>query len=400
MFHIPQAQAYCKGMFNYWDPMITTPPGLYLISAFVTQLVQRAFNYRLDSIYGLRAINSVFGLSILLISAALAKELKIDQSLGRSLLIALLPTLYIFNFLYYTDVGSVFFTLLSYYGALRRSIMLYLVAGLISLTFRQTNIIWVAGFFVGDIVYRRSKKVAVKSSNVNKTIHLIFSSACKEKELVYAAFLLLGSFSAFIYWNSGSIVLGDKQSHQVCAHWAQLLYFCAFTFAFLAPAIINSLFRMKNISIFFAFTGLAFAATWFGTVQHPYLMADNRHWTNVIWRHCLNRRIYNNVHVRHILAPIYGLIIAVLNESLEQDILWKIGYLFASALSLIPSPLFEPRYYIIPTVIFILNMKFSKAQAKRTLLWVCLIDAVVIGTFLYRPFIWTSEPNQLQRYIW
>lgn len=27
-FHVPQAQAYCKGDWFTWDPKITTPPGL------------------------------------------------------------------------------------------------------------------------------------------------------------------------------------------------------------------------------------------------------------------------------------------------------------------------------------------------------------------------------------
>jgi hypothetical protein len=27
-FHVPQAQKYCEGDYS-WDPMITTPPGLY-----------------------------------------------------------------------------------------------------------------------------------------------------------------------------------------------------------------------------------------------------------------------------------------------------------------------------------------------------------------------------------
>jgi len=28
IFHVPQAQAYCRGDFGYWDDKITTPPGL------------------------------------------------------------------------------------------------------------------------------------------------------------------------------------------------------------------------------------------------------------------------------------------------------------------------------------------------------------------------------------
>ena len=27
-FHVPQVQAYCRGDWNYWDPKLTTPPGL------------------------------------------------------------------------------------------------------------------------------------------------------------------------------------------------------------------------------------------------------------------------------------------------------------------------------------------------------------------------------------
>jgi alpha-1,2-glucosyltransferase len=30
IFHIPQAQQYCRGNLTAWDPMITTPAGLYL----------------------------------------------------------------------------------------------------------------------------------------------------------------------------------------------------------------------------------------------------------------------------------------------------------------------------------------------------------------------------------
>ncbi|KAJ1394393.1 Alpha-2-glucosyltransferase Alg10 [Sesbania bispinosa] len=30
IFHIPQAQQYCRGNFRSWDPMITTPPGLFM----------------------------------------------------------------------------------------------------------------------------------------------------------------------------------------------------------------------------------------------------------------------------------------------------------------------------------------------------------------------------------
>ncbi|XP_067172089.1 dol-P-Glc:Glc(2)Man(9)GlcNAc(2)-PP-Dol alpha-1,2-glucosyltransferase isoform X4 [Apteryx mantelli] len=36
-FHVPQAQAYCEGRFQQWDPMITTLPGLYLVSVGIAK---------------------------------------------------------------------------------------------------------------------------------------------------------------------------------------------------------------------------------------------------------------------------------------------------------------------------------------------------------------------------
>lgn len=27
LVHVPQAQAYCRGDWSYWDPLLTTPPG-------------------------------------------------------------------------------------------------------------------------------------------------------------------------------------------------------------------------------------------------------------------------------------------------------------------------------------------------------------------------------------
>eukprot|EP00051_Salpingoeca_urceolata_P011421 m.141451 g.141451 ORF g.141451 m.141451 type:complete len:138 (-) comp17115_c0_seq6:75-488(-) len=33
IFHVPQTNLYCRGNFSYWDPMITTLPGTYVVAA-------------------------------------------------------------------------------------------------------------------------------------------------------------------------------------------------------------------------------------------------------------------------------------------------------------------------------------------------------------------------------
>ncbi|KAI8781496.1 Dol-P-Glc:Glc(2)Man(9)GlcNAc(2)-PP-Dol alpha-1,2-glucosyltransferase isoform X1 [Biomphalaria glabrata] len=43
IFHIPQAQQYCRSNFSHWDPMITTLPGLY-ITSFLSLNIIRSFS--------------------------------------------------------------------------------------------------------------------------------------------------------------------------------------------------------------------------------------------------------------------------------------------------------------------------------------------------------------------
>ena len=40
IFHIPAAQRYCDGNLSYWDPKITTPPGLYIFSSLIIKVAQ------------------------------------------------------------------------------------------------------------------------------------------------------------------------------------------------------------------------------------------------------------------------------------------------------------------------------------------------------------------------
>lgn len=68
----------------------------------------------------------------------------------RAVNIALFPPLFFFSGLYYTDVGSTAFVLLTYYlflaGGHKGSSILFLPIAVASLFFRQTNIFWMAVF--------------------------------------------------------------------------------------------------------------------------------------------------------------------------------------------------------------------------------------------------------------
>ncbi|KAK0851609.1 glucosyltransferase [Friedmanniomyces endolithicus] len=179
VFHVRQAQHYCQGHFDVWDPKITTPPGLYLLSYVFSRLesfqeyigLSHLRLVPLDcSITGLRALNAV-GLILLLLVVRLSylqrasPETSAHHSLfdHSALNIALFPPLFFFSALYYTDVWSALSVLASYcflttayrdkYGHWKRGIGL-LALGLVSLMFRQTNIFWVTAFPAGLVLVK------------------------------------------------------------------------------------------------------------------------------------------------------------------------------------------------------------------------------------------------------
>lgn len=113
IFHVPQAQAYCRGQFANYDPKLTTPPGLYLVS-YILHLV----GLPCDVAY-LRYVNLFVG-TILLPSLcsriwALRHVGANRQDLQWAKCIAMMPLLSFFSLLYYTDVASIYLVLLAYY---------------------------------------------------------------------------------------------------------------------------------------------------------------------------------------------------------------------------------------------------------------------------------------------
>ena len=88
------------------------------------------------------------------------------------------PVLFFFYGLYYTDVLSTLAVLVTYLFHLKRQPFWTLIAGLVSLWFRQTNVFWV-GTYLGVLELRRSlpvpgapnKSKISKTSNFDRVLH-------------------------------------------------------------------------------------------------------------------------------------------------------------------------------------------------------------------------------------
>jgi alpha-1,2-glucosyltransferase len=142
IFHVPQAQQYCNGNFRSWDPMITTPPGLYYLSlAHVASLfpgmllmenTSQSFSEACSTSV-LRSTNAVSavlcGVLVYEIIRFLGPNLSDRKATFMALVMSLYPLHWFFTFLYYTDVASLTAVLAMYLTCLKRR---YVLSALVS----------------------------------------------------------------------------------------------------------------------------------------------------------------------------------------------------------------------------------------------------------------------------
>lgn len=176
-------------------------------------------------------------------------------------------------------------------------------------------------------------------------------------------------------------------------------------------------------------------AVHFNTIIHPYTLADNRHYVFYVFR--ILRR---HPAMKYLAVPAYCVCLWLAIQALESPARTKDGakskrnnraisngadhrpqisffviWTATTALSVITAPLVEPRYLIVPWIIWRLHVPFTSASLsrypsnnnmvydKRLILesvWLLAINAAVTYTFLFRTFSWPSEPDNKQRFIW
>ncbi|OTB00519.1 glycosyltransferase family 59 protein [Hypoxylon sp. CI-4A] len=308
VFHIPQAQVYCDGRYD-WDDKITTPPGLYVLTILANKLSGVPC-----SAYYLRLFNQEV-ISYLALIAIIAR-IRFEQpqtggdprfprqystyAIWTGINIALFPVLFFFSGLYYTDVISTFVVLLAYANHLGRVDQdktswtndIYTVfLGLLALFMRQTNIFWVVVYMGGLEAVRGVKTLRPKDVTtpafttlsqqlkfyawrysigdihdppLNRTfpIDLVFcaisigiAAICNiptiVRQRIWPHLLMLGAFIGFVAWNGG-VVLGDKSNHVATLHLAQMLYiwplFAFFSAPlFLLPLVTPSMYYMHYL---------------------------------------------------------------------------------------------------------------------------------------------------------
>lgn len=207
------------------------------------------------------------------------------------------------------------------------------------------------------------------------------------------------------------------------------------------------------------------ALIYFNTTVHPFILADNRHYMFYIFRMFILRRPftkYLNIPIYYLCAwatitalggPISylpgidgdtatnraetrnGMLYRLpharqTNPERGHHVSFALVWLLATASSLVTSPLVEPRYFIVPWLMWRLHVvsplphgdAARKARRKgagtwkegiRAILyarhdhrlwletvWFLAVNAATTYIFLYRSFEWPQEPGETQRFMW
>jgi alpha-1,2-glucosyltransferase len=251
----------------------------------------------------MRAINTfIFG-NFFLLFALKIYEFNDNNvnNITRTLNLALTPTIFFFNFLDYTDSASLAFITMAFYYCLVGSVWRMGICSLFSVYMRQNNIVWCGYLLLYRIVTTYSVSIcAIRGNILRLTVSFIRLILVNSKKIIYSNFVQILIFPIFIWYlhqfNSGKLVFGDHENHQVSFHPAQLLYLFLFITVNLPITLNDYIYMGKNSFIGMYFSRHAFAAYLFlvsasiiiidkFSYVHPFILSDNRHYIFYIYRY-------------------------------------------------------------------------------------------------------------------
>lgn len=395
-FHVNQCLVYCEYKFNQWDPKITTPPGLYYLGFIWAKMAEIT---GFSGINVLRSLNLFGGLVCLpIILYYYYPKLWVN--------IIALPLLTPYYLLFYTDIWSLILIVASLTSAKAKSPISSSILGFLSLWFRQTNIIWIgfiAVFYIDNTI--------VSSFGVYLRVEQFIRQTLKNwvPLISYVANFLL--FGIFVKINGG-ITLGDKENHHMQLHLVQIFYNVVFINFFTWPNWF-SFQKVQDYKEFCIRPSSKYSPIFMGlniflgyiihyiivnfTIVHPFLLADNRHYTFYIWK-----RILSKPYSQWIAVPIYHFgswnIIDTLRKQSQLSFITVMTFILGSIITIVPSPLFEPRYYITSLILFQMFTEKDR-RVKYQFLWSILINIAIMWVFFNHEFTWQGEVG-IQRIIW
>jgi alpha-1,2-glucosyltransferase len=304
------------------------------------------------------------------------------------------------------------------------------VLGAAAVAVRQTGVVWVC--FAAGVLLLRSVPRVDTLTLWEAVCELWARGPLAALRRVWAHALIVAAFAAFVvFWNGGSIVVGHQEHHAASVHLAMLLYFAAYLALLrwweFAAFVLQTLLRAvagsrsaagtrstgkrgvggtggpgsaagarRDLGLALLLGAAAAIVTARFSIAHPFLLADNRHYTFYLWR-LLNRAWW----VKYATALPCGFALLFVHRSLARmGTAWRVGFWACTAAVLVATPLLEPRYFTVPFAIATCAADPPRSARARwsAVLTPAAINIATLAVFLYRPYTWGD--GSVARFMW
>jgi alpha-1,2-glucosyltransferase len=162
-------------------------------------------------------------------------------------------------------------------------------------------------------------------------------------------------------------------------------------------------------------------------IAHPFILADNRHYIFYLWKNFYGRFEW----FRYVMCPVYAAavlyLIPILMSKLnmhvkllasQEKFIMLFFWVTLSTMALMPSPLIEFRYFILPWMFlqfeiapFIADEREEKYKIKNdfsaflaslwpNILFSILVNVVTLYVFLNKPFVYNATTGEIGRFMW
>lgn len=365
--HRYQIEKFINGEYDL-HPNLTTIPAYHALLA----LAGKAFGA--SSISFFRFINFLISFFALVLFLKTAKILDSESSHLKTLELYMLPILFPFWYLIYTDALSFFMVMGMLYFLFAGSKNSSAFFGIGSYLVRQMNVIWFLFLFVLDYLEEKEKFLWKD----------FFARVFRNKLFIFGTLL----FVVFLVWNRG-IAIGDKVQHPANRlYFGNIFVFLIYSFFAFLPLHIANFQRVfslikKHREIVFVL-GVLYVVILFTQFAHKYNQPEYVFYIHNIFLKLLRESMFWKTIF--FIPAVYALLSHITFPLLKKH--YSSLYLF-SILALAPSWLVDPRYFIVPSALFLL---LRKTQARifeyaQITMYVILSAAVFLGIAQERFFL-------------
>mgnify|MGYP004704861603 FL=1 len=429
--HFPQLKTIASGDYTTWNDKISTPPGLYYLSLLYAKISNSEI-----TLSNMRYFNFLGG--VLLAMLVMLIRFKNKEAGFSAVSILLNPLIAIYYSLFYPDVWASVFIVAAYAVIVWKpknsyilSAIMSAILGSLSVTFKQSNIVWV--FFMGAVIIDSIVKDGKKykyGEGIGDTLTFIKTGLANLTTLI--PFIIVGvAFFTFVYQNGG-VALGDKENQIIVPHLAQICYCVTFIMIFTIPIWISSRTFVDYVNDnLFSISGLMFNAAWIPilyivienfTIIHPSMLSDNRHYVFYFIRLLIVRE----EKARLQLIPVYHFSFYIIwklfknnydnntpNKRTAASPLIFYSFMICLSISVMLTPMFDLRYYIVPMIFFrlfvstisepvlpinILHTYNTEIRYTGEGIWLWMWTQFIYISFLKYTFKYGSEV--VERVIW